>query len=129
MARYQEYRNKETGEVDFILDKEKGFTIPKNVGNAHYQEFLIWAETNIIDPDPDYDPQGHEKDIEFDFINSELKKADQEILALEDSLTPRPSVIADWRTYRRELRALHLHPAFPNPSIRPTAPTETEPPG
>lgn len=129
MARYQEIKDNETGEINFILDKENGFHIPVDEGNSHYKEYLIWKETNITDPDPDYDPEYNEKAAEYDFINSELKKADQEIFALEDSLTPRPAVIADWREYRRDLRALHLHPSFPNSSVRPVAPTETELPG
>ena len=40
--------------IEDILDTELNHSIPKDLGNRHYQEYLEWSKTNEADPaDPE----------------------------------------------------------------------------
>lgn len=54
--------------------------------------------------------------------DSELKRADEELNKVQDSDPNAKGSVADWRNYRKLLRALPDHPSFPSASARPTAP-------
>lgn len=61
-------------------------------------------------------------DEERGWRNFELDRADTELYKVQDSDPKAVGSVADWRTYRKELRAWPEHKDFPNKEKRPVSP-------
>lgn len=69
--------------------------------------------------------QVNPKDAEEDergWRNMELARADIELFKVQDSDPKAVGSVADWRQYRKELRAWPEHEGFPSKANRPKAP-------
>lgn len=65
------------------------------------------------------------KTLERKFRDAELRRADIELLKVQDSDPGATGNVGDWRTYRKALRAWPNDENFPDPSYRPVAPDFT----
>lgn len=54
--------------------------------------------------------------------DAELKRADVELLRVQDGEPDARGTVGEWRNYRKELRAWPEHADFPNRKSRPVAP-------
>ena len=101
--------------IEFILRKEDGAWIPKDLDNVDYQEYLEWAKTNTADP-ADTPP------LTWTDIRAERDKK-----LAETDWTQTPDVpqetIWNWNTYRQDLRDIPQKQTDPNNITWPTKPS------
>jgi len=60
--------------------------------------------------------------LEKDWVTNQLSYATEELNKVQDSDPNAKGSVADWRSYRKSLRAWHTHLDFPNKEFRPVAP-------
>lgn len=60
--------------------------------------------------------------IERSWRDAELQRSDIELNKVQDSDPKAFGVVADWRVYRKQLRAWPEHQEFPNKQFRPVPP-------
>lgn len=104
-----------------VMHLTGGMYIPDHSGNRHYQEYLAWIEAGNI-PIPAYTEEEELESLsksERDWRNTELARADIQLLKVQDGMTGLGTQKA-WREYRVALRDWPSHKNFP--AIRPAAP-------
>lgn len=60
--------------------------------------------------------------VERAWRDAELSRSDIELNKVQDADPKSTGTVADWRNYRKLLRALPEKVGFPNPNVRPIAP-------
>lgn len=66
------------------------------------------------------------KQIERDWRDIELKRADNELNKVQDSDPKAIGTVTEWRQYRKDLRAWPENQNFPNKNLRPVSPDNKE---
>ena len=111
------YKDKETGEV-FAYDDEQ-------VEQGVVKEGLV--KMTPVEVKVHQDKNGGVNPLSSDYRerqwrDAELARADIELFKVQDSDPKAVGSVADWRQYRKELRAWPEHEGFPSKANRPKAP-------
>lgn len=126
MKRYLRIENKTAVEI---------FETDEDIKELFHPD-LIWIECN----DSEYgigslyqngvfsnpEKQNEVDELERQWRDSELVRSDVELYKAQDSDPKSSGSVADWRAYRKALRAWPESPLFPNQEERPRAPDTKE---
>lgn len=118
----------------FYLESVHGDGIPSDavkVTSEDYAKlFQGQSQGDLIVADKDGNPvlqkrvptQQEKISEELAWIVSEMDRAREELEKVQDSDPKAHGTVAQWRDYRKQLRALPEHPLFPSIDARPVAP-------
>lgn len=124
--------------MGFYTDEIHGKNIPEDsvsISNTHYRELMDGQARGLkISNDSSGFPVLIQDDIDFRILcsrerswrNQELQRADIELYKVQDSDPSSTASVADWRTYRKFLRAWPEDSNFPNTTFRPLSPDVKE---
>lgn len=91
----------------------EGVSIPDSGGNRHYRKMIDEVESGDAEIVPYVAPPVKDLDIvtETQWRDEELGKANESLFAVQDG--DGSGTVADWRTFRKSLRAYTEQPDFP----------------
>lgn len=103
----------------------------KEVSQLVYDEFSNSPNSGMVRTSNEYglpcwapaiEHIGKKQEEERQWRNGELVRADIELNKVQDADPKAKGSVADWRNYRKALRALPEHPKFPDFTARPNPP-------
>lgn len=106
------YKNKEDKLFAYDTEDEMKQFGPKGLIAISFAEFKRLQEPTVEQKD----------EMERYWRDAELSRSDIELAKVQDSDPKAVGTVAQWRTYRKELRAWTESPNFPDTTYRPVAP-------
>lgn len=108
------YKEEKSGKV-FAYDEELPPDVETEMVAISPEEARAYADSYI-------DPETSPTYLERLWRNKEISRADVELNKVQDSDPKAKGTVAEWREYRKQLRAWPSTKGFPNKQYRPKAP-------